>query len=280
MTHEELRQLVEELVAAALANAKVSGSTVNNSVITNFCSSGIQDLATNCQVTILDQATVVENTLVAASAEVKGNLTVDGDLFLRGEIPADSSFYKDLVEHSAGLLKLSMDDQFFLQYAGKVIDQLKVSPTDVKSLSISGMPALSTGKLEDSITKSKLTELGTLNSLVVEGDSVLSNVTINGTLTLSNNGGFLVLQKFRKDAIIIGTTSVEKLVLSSNGKNNIVLEHDGSVSVQKLVIGAVEITSAGSMPTENSPIGSIAFNESGENLGWVSLGNGRWKVIS
>lgn len=99
---------IETMVQSLLNNTVISGNNVVGGIIKQFGSTGIQDNASTCQVTILDQATVFENKLVTADLEVKGSVIIDGDIILNGEIPADSPFFKDVVEHAAGILNLEL----------------------------------------------------------------------------------------------------------------------------------------------------------------------------
>jgi hypothetical protein len=200
-------------------------------ILQDFNSTGIQDKATQCQVTILDAATVIENKLIAASAEIKGDLIVDGNIILNGEIPTNSPFYRDLVEHSAGLLKLSMDGQFFLQYADKVFEKINLDGLEVP------------------------------------------------TLTVKDEECEISIRKLRKDITVIGSKSEQRVVLSANNKNNIILETDGSVSISSLTVGSVMVTSSPTPPTEPMEKGTIVYNENpeiGKPVGWVSLGDGQW----
>jgi hypothetical protein len=105
LTEEVLREIERQVTENVLKALKLK-----DGIFENFQSTGIQDSSTACQVTILDNATVVENRLIASAATITGDLLVEGDLKLLGEIPTNSPFYRDLVEHSAGILKLSMAD--------------------------------------------------------------------------------------------------------------------------------------------------------------------------
>lgn len=309
----DIRQLVREAVDASLAGLitkvnfpassipgtsidlqqfAITGDNIVGGVIKKFGSTGIQDSASQCQVTILDKATVVENTLISKDLEVKGNVTIDGDLILTGEIPTDSPFYRDLVEHSAGLLKLSMDGQFFLQYADKVFEQIKSNGIDLARLTLDGNEILKGNKLGYFITDTNIQKVGELRELRVTGDlSAANTLFVNnkrlginteepaGALAVWDEECELVARKLRKDVSIFGSMRNQRVVLSSNSNNNLVLETDGSVSIEKLTVGAVQLRSAPSCPRDAAERGTVVFNEQpelGQPVGWVSLGNARW----
>ena len=281
--------------AISLDKFLVTGDNVIGGIIKNFGSTGIQDSATNCQVTILDEATVIENKLLTKELEVKGNLTVDGDLILTGEIPTSSPFYKDLVQHAAGLLKLSMDGQFFLQYADKVFDKIRLDGIDLTKLTLGGNEILSGNKLGYFITDTNIQRVGELRSLTVNGDANLSatlfsrnkRVGINteepsGALAVWDEECEIVTRKLRKDVAIIGSVRNQRVILSSNSKENLTLETDGSVSVPSINIGQIQIGSAIECPSYDAKRGLVLFNalpDFGKPVGWVSLGNARWAAF-
>ena len=281
--------------AVNLENFTISGDKIVGGIIKRFESTGIQDDATSCQVTILDEATVIENKLIVQDAEIKGNLVIDGDLILRGEIPTDSPFYKDLVEHSAGLLKLSMDGQFFLQYADKVFDRIKADGIDLSKLTIGGNEILKGNKLGYFITDTNIQKLGELRSLTVNGETNLTNtvfvrnkrVGINteepsGVLSIWDEECEVIWRKLRQNESCFGSIRNQRVILSSFDKTNLILEIDGSVTIDKLNIGAagiVQVSSSATIPKHDAKKGTILFNENpevGQPVGWVSLGGAKW----
>lgn len=103
-----VKSQIETLIQSSSNDRIISGNNIVGGIIKNFGSTGIQDNSTTCQVTILDQVTVFENKLVTADLEVKGSIIIDGDIILNGEIPSDSPFFRDVVEHAAGILNLEL----------------------------------------------------------------------------------------------------------------------------------------------------------------------------
>ena len=283
--------------AIDLRKLVISGNNVFGGIVKQFGSTGIQDNATTCQVTILDAATVIENQLITSSATIKGDLTIEGDLKLLGEIPTDSPFYKDMVEHAAGLLKLSMDGEFFLKYADKVFDQIKETGLDLTKIKLNGNDLVSGNKLANFLTETNIQKLGELRELTVNGEATFNRQTLNvlnkrvgintaepaGALAIWDEECELVARKLRKDVSIFGSTRNQRVVLSSSGKNNLVLETDGSVSVNQLSIGAVMVSSSDTWPKYEAKQGTLVFNEkpsSGQASGWICLGGANWSVIS
>lgn len=236
LTEEVLKEIERQVTENVLKRLGVS-----NGIHTGFQSTGIQDNASNCQVTILDHATVVENHLVTTAMTVKGPLTVEGDIQLLGEMPVDSPFYKDLVEHSAGILKLAMDGQFFLQYADKVFEKIKEEGLELSKIKLDGFD-------------------------VSEAFKSLGEAAIS-------------IKKTRRDVSTIGAADGRRVVLSSNSRSNLVLEVDGSVTIEKLAVGAIRLGSSPGCPDHDAERGSVMFNENadgGKPVGWVCIGKKKW----
>ena len=270
----------------------ITGDNISGGIVENFGSTGIQDNATSCQVTILDESTVFENTLVAAGAEIKGNLVVDGDIILTGEIPSNSPFYQDLVQHAAGLLKLSMDGEFFANYATAVFEKAKKEGMDVSRLTLNEKEVVSGNRLGRFITDSNIQRLGELRSLFVRGESSLANtlhvtekrVGINtqepsSALAVWDAECEVITKKLRQNVAVIGSLREQRVVLSANSKENLTLEIDGSVTIDRLNIGASQLGSTSDRPTHDEKMGVILFNARpaiGLPMFWMSLGGARW----
>lgn len=281
--------------AIDLTQFKISGSNVAGGIIDHFGSTGIQDLATDCQLTVSDDATIVENTLLAANAEVKGDLKVDGNLVIMGEVPEDSPFYRDVVEHAAGKVRLSLNDDFFRQYTTQVYDRIREEGIDLTRLTINGNEIIRGNQIGYSITESNLQKVGELKSLTVNGSVDLTNSVFvrnkrlgintaepSAALSVWDEEVEILGRKLRKDIAAFGTTRPQALVLGSNGKENLTLLPDGSVVINRLNVGSVVLTSADAMPTHDAKPGTIVFNERpnfGQPVMWVSIGGARWAGI-
>lgn len=270
----------------------LNGNNVSGGLIASFGSTGIQDGASACQVTIMDNATIVENTLVAAALDIKGDVTIEGELNLTGELSPESPFLRDVAEHAAGILKLSLDDSFFNPYIVQAVKEIIEGGLDLELLKLNGHEVMKGNQLGTTITESNLQLLGELKELIVKGEVSLTNTLYVGHKRVGINttepaGAFavwdeeceIVMRKLRSDTSIIGSTRSQKVVLSSNGKSNIVLDVEGNVSIERLTVGKVTMQSAKEVPSTNVARGIIMWNENpevGSPMGWVSLGNSRW----
>jgi hypothetical protein len=270
----------------------ISGDQIQGGIIQKFGSTGIDDRATQCQLTILDDATVVENNLLTRDLTVKGTVTIEGDLLVTGQVPENSQFYLNLVKKTTDSVKTDLDQDLFNSYSNLIYNQIKESGLDLSQLRFNGQEILNGNSLGSQITSSNLQRVGQLQELQVAGESLLSQtlyttnqrVGINTVepataLDVWDQEVEITVGKTAKDTATIQCPRNQSLILSSNNKNNLKIETDGSVSINALRIGLATITSSTSPPSDNRPAGTIVFNavpNYGGPIGWVSLGGARW----
>ena len=273
-------------------NWSISGNNVSGGIIRNFGSSGIDDKALTCQLSIFDSVTVVENNLVTKDLTVKGTTTIEGNLNVTGTMPEDSPLFKNVVRAASNEVRLNLDQVVFKSYADMVFQQIKQEGLDLNQITVNGQEIVNGPNLGMSIINSNLQRVGQLQELQVSGESFLS-----GTLyTTSKRAGINTIEpaqalsvwdqeieigfgKKENNTAIIGTPRSQTLIVGSNGKNNLILTPDGATTVNKINMGTMSFTVGAMPPTDNQPRGSIVFNSNpslGGPLGWVSLGDARW----
>ena len=268
------------------------GEYITGGIITNFGSTGIDDKATACQVTIMDDVTVVENNLLTKDLTVKGTATIEGDLNVTGKMLESSPMYTQFVKAATDNVKSSLNQVIFDSYADNVFEQLKTNGIDLSKISIGGKSVVDGGNLGSFITSSNLQKVGELRELQVSGETLLSQTlyTTNqrvGVNTIEPSQALSVWDqeveigfgKQSNNTAVIGTPRSQTLVLSTNSKNNITLTPDGGVTVAELTLGGMNITTSDKPPSDDRPKGTIVLNNNpslGGPLGWVSLGDARW----
>ena len=271
---------------------QISGDNVTGGVIKNFGSSGIQDLSTTVQMTLLDTAVVIENQIVSLGLTVKGSTMLEGDVMINGTVPPESHFYKGVIENAVAGVKESMDSAFFGDYSQVIFDKIREEGLDLNRITLNGTEVIVGNKLNYGITDSNLQRVGHLVDLQTVGESYLSEtlyigknrVGINTTspgsaLSVWDQEVEIGFSKQQKDFGWFGTPRNQSFVLGANNKNNIILAPDGTVTVNQLIVNNVMLTSSAGEPTASQPRGTVAFNENpgpGKPVGWVSLGNGSW----
>jgi hypothetical protein len=270
----------------------ISGDNIKNGIITGFGSTGIDDKASSCQLTIMDDVTVVENNLLTQNLTVKGTATIEGDLNVTGSVPETSAFFINLVNAATTNVRTSLDQVVFSSYADMVTESIKANGLDLTKITVDGNEIVNNNALGKYIVNSNLQKLGTLQELQVGGETLLG-----GTLYVNNKRvGINTLEpdaalnvwdqevelRFSKQSNNVGileTPRSQTLILSSNGKNNAVLNPDGSITVNKINMNGISIASSPTPPADDQPHGSIVFNSSpslGGPMGWISLGDARW----
>lgn len=273
----------------------ISGDNVSGGVIKKFESTGIQDNAKKCQVTILDQATVFENRLVSRGLEVVGSTVLKGNVSIEGDIADNSTFVQKVVKLVANNFDKEYEKNTLNLLSDKVFGQLVDEGIDASLITIGEKSIVEEGTLNGTIVNSNLQTVGALKELQVVGETLLdqtlfvsgSRVGIN---TLSPERALdvwdqeiqIVAGKKQQDVAFLGTGRNQTLIIGTNNRDQLVVNTDGSISVKTINIGRTYHSSSARMPTDNRQIGHIVWNENpaiGAPIGWVSLGGARWATF-
>jgi|688.fasta_scaffold13080_18 hypothetical protein len=271
---------------------KITGDAVSGGIIKSFSSTGIDDRATDCKVTILDESTIIENGIITTSADIKGDVTIDGDLLLKGTIPSESLAFKNIVENASITVKNSLNEELFDSFSNTIFTKIKNEGIDLNQITMDGEAAITGNKIGIRITESNLQKLGVVRELQTSGETFLSEslyisnrrVGVNTidpghALSVWDQEVEIVTGKRSQDVGMIGTVRNQDLLVTSNNKNNLICKPDGSVHINTLQVGSVTMTSSNSIPNDDRSIGTIVWNQSpviGNPIGWVSLGGARW----
>jgi len=268
------------------SDLKLTGDHIVGGIIKNFGSTGIDDRASSCIVTILDQAVVVENNLVTL------DLTVQGNLDVKGTVSETSDFYKQLTSSVTNSVQSGLNDVLFASFSDIIFNKIKDDGLDLNKITINGDEVISGTSLGYNITDSNLQRVGFLKELQVQGESLLAETVYVGNKrmginTLEPSAALAVwdeevevtVSKEQTNFARLGTPRNQKLVLGSNRNNNVILHEDGKAQIDALQVGSALITSAGTPPSYASQRGHIVFNTNpnpGGPLGWVCLGAANW----
>jgi hypothetical protein len=278
--------------AVDVGTLRLSGENITGGIIKSFGSTGIDDKATACQLSIFDDVTVIENNLLTQDLTVKGTTTIEGDLVVTGTVPRDSAMFVSLVDSVANEVKGGLNHDVFSNYSDMVFAQIREKGLDLNKITLNGTEVVNGGNLSNNITFSNLQRVGTLSELRVGGESLLSQtlyttnkrVGINTVepahaLSIWDQEIEFGFSKRETNVAVMEVPRNQRLVISVNGKNNLTLLPDGSAAVDRISIGAVMLSSASVPPNYDAPHGAVVFNSSptiGGPLGWVSLGGARW----
>ena len=264
----------------------ISGNAVVGGIITKFGSTGIDDQSTGCVITILDSAVVVENNLVTA------DLTVHGNLEIKGEVDQASPFYTQLTTSITNKVRGELDTDLFNGFSDVIFTKIKNDGLDLNKITIGNNEVISGTRLGYNITDSNLQRIGMLKELQVQGESVLADTLYVGSKrvgvnTIEPSAALAVwdeeieitASKQKDGTGRISTPRAQALVLGSNRNNNVILNTDGTTQIDSLKIGAMKFESGDKPPSFASTKGHVVFNTNpsvGGPLGWVCLGDAKW----
>jgi hypothetical protein len=262
----------------------ISADNISQGIIKNFQSNGIQDRAAQCQMTIDDSHTIIENDVVIKNLQVKGKVRFDQGL------------EQDIADSLSDLTLTKLESKYqsgtYDIYAQKVFDKIRDEGVSIDHLRHNNKPLFENGTLNYNITKSNLQKVGYLKELQVQGETYLSSTLYTSnkragintlepemTLDLWDQEIQIIAGKRSLDVGIIGLPRNQTLILSTNNKNQLLINPDGTISINQLNIGTVRHTSSPDIPLDNRTPGVIVWNERpviGGPIGWVSLGGARW----
>ena len=269
---------------------KFSGDVVNGGIIQNFGSTGIDDRATQVQMTLMDQAVAFEKAVWTPSAIIKGKLTVEGDLVVLGNIDSNSPAANTLA--NMAVEKIKADTELLELHSDAMLASIGQKGIDLKRITQDGREIVNGNQLGYQITDSNLQRVGMLRDLQTQGEALLSDTLYVtgkrvGINTIEPSAVFvvwdeeveLVITKHSSDTGYIGMPRFQRLVLGANNKDNLILDTDGSVEIENLRVGNTPMSSATAIPDYNAITGTIVWNENpaqGGPVGWICLGGTRW----
>jgi hypothetical protein len=278
--------------ALKLLELKISGDNVSGGIIENFSSMGIEDRASQVALTILDDSTVVENNLLTQDLTVQGSMTINGEFVVNGTVPEESNFYKSLVAKTTHSTLSAVDNNLFDNYSRLIFDKIRADGLDLDKITLDGAEVIKSSSLGSAIVNSNLQTLGEIKELRVSGESIMAQTlyvtprrvginTIEPSAALSvwDDEIEIVAKKKSQNIGILGTPRQQKLVITANSKDNIVLAEDGSVQIDDLKIGSMRFTTANSPPNYVSERCHVVWNTNpnpGGPLGWICLGGANW----
>lgn len=266
--------------AIDFADLKLSGDHIVGGIIQNFSSTGIDDKATQCQLTILDSHVIVERPILTTGVQVQGNVKVENAINV-GIVNATH-----FNEKSEGFAQIvDFVEERTLQ---NILDNGVLAP----KLVCEGVELINKTALASTILTSNLRKVGTLEELQTRGETLFDNTlfvnnkrvginTLEPTyaLTVWDGEVEVAINKVNQTRAYIGTHRPTSVTLGANGKENISLDADGSVTINDLRIGALPISTASALPSWPGRAGEIVFNDSpriGVPIGWVCLDGHRW----
>jgi len=264
-------------------------------MLKNFASTGISDQSGSCQLTIMDDATVVENQLTARDLTVV-NIAVIQDLVVKGSVNIDNSSWDLLADGISEKTINRLSDAWKTLLTAQVAEQIKSNGIEFDSVRINGEALVSGSTLAKSITETNIKSVGTLNTLTVDGESTFNNQTLAvlnkriGVNTLSPEMALsiwdeevsIVIGKSKANEAYIGTNRAQGVAIGVNRQPEIEISTDGLTRIRQLQVGLHRIGHAVQVPGYAGTKGDIVFNaDAGDSsvFAWVCIGGHRWKTL-
>ena len=264
---EDLQNKTHSVVIKELSGDKINGGTINN-----FASTGITDEASNTVVVVKNDGIHLETLHVDYIA---GQLTVTGSLTVAGEITADKLHVKELTadvknerldpvsfvsknkkntaygkglvwpggEYTKQFLLMERPDRFF------ATESIELRAN--KIYMINGQNVLSQDTLGNTVTKSNLKSVGTLESLDVETNLTVDNFlhynantqglglgtdSPNGALGISSWDHEFIVAGTDDRKFKIGTYTTGSLQIITDDTPRISIDATGAITAHKKVV--------------------------------------------
>jgi len=258
---------------------------------------GINDSSQSPQITITDEYVVNENELITRllhtteNAQFDGDITVNGTLVLKGKVNTDNESWVELKDT---ITKDVVDNVKALNTQELTEDILGIAKTqgiEFDAVMINGKKLIDGDQLTPAITKTKITEVGRLAELEVQGFTALNNDTLtvlNTRVGINTDKPTMALEiwdqevsmsmgKVNKDTGFVGLAGKGDLHIGINQQGSIRIDQDGLVKINKLRIGRNNVSWADRVPGYQGLKGDIVFN-SGNNevTGWRCTGGFNW----
>lgn len=262
-------------------------------ILKEFSSTGISDQATACQLTVMDDTTVVENCLTAHSINVVESATIQ-NLIVKGSINTNNFAWQqlsaDISQKTLDSLTEKWQDGLVKQVANTISEQ----GIDFKHVTVDGVRLVDGNRLAKSITETNIKTLGILNELAVTGDAHIGAASILKTrmgvntstpdmaLSVWDEEVAVGIGKFKLGQAYIGTSRQQALAIGVNRLPQIEIDADGLTRIKKLQVGLHKLSYDAQVPGWSGTRGDIVFNSNPGTdrvFAWVCLGAYKWQPL-
>lgn len=268
--------------------------TVRTDMSQKFASTGIADQATSCQLTIMDDTTVVENELAAKDLTIVGTAKL-GNLIVSGTINTESESWDTLAQEISTKTLEKLTDEWTDGLIKQTIKGIQAHGIEFDQVQLSGEPLLSGNRLASVITETNIQRLGFLQNLSVGGEahiydtlSVMNKrIGINtqepeSALSIWDEEVSVIIGKHKEKQAYIGTSRNQGLVLGVNRQPQVEIDIDGLTTIKKLRVGLYRISHATEVPGYSGTRGDLVFNANlgpDRIFGWMCLGGHKWQTL-
>lgn len=274
------------------SGVQLTGDNIKGGIIERFGSTGIDDIASSVQMTVMDNGVAFEKALHSPEVNVAGTLTVKGNVVFYGEMDNTTPGFKKLVSDTSAAVRQDLNAELFSGFSQTIFDKIQSEGLDLNKISQNGKEVINGNQLGYHIVDSNLRRLGVVEDLQTSGETLLvdtlyvqnGRVGINTMepshpLSVWDQEVEIVASKYIENTGFFGTARNQTLILGANNKQNLTLMPDGSVEVENISIGPIAMTSGNKIPDFEGRAGHIIWNDTpipGGPIGWVCIGGARW----
>lgn len=272
-----------DLSAIRLHQGAINGDNISDGRITKFSSTGIDDKATACQLTILDEHVVVENEFTALNITAAEDINAK-NISLTGALEIGT----EIIDHGALT-------QFVQLHANIVIEE-QLGQYQLLKKEEPGL--INENGLASSVITSNLRKVGNLQDLTVLGAAKFNEtmfvgnsgrVGVNtesprGALTICDQDSEVTFVRSNKRTMFIGTTN-------SNNNLEFGIDNQASMSMTQNLIDintaikvmGIKFSSSTQIPEHNGEPNEIVFitnAREGQPLLYICRGGNKWVSLA
>lgn len=302
---QQINQLTTQKILASISAMDISAvihqrvdqnlDNLKDQVARTISRRGIQDLAENYELTVMDKNVVVENKFTTKDLEVVNNATVK-NLAVLGTINTDNTAWQDLKDYIAKKTLDQIDQQWRTQLIDQVKAKIVEQGIDFDRVKVNGQYLITGDRLTGAVVNSNLQSVGELKQLTVSGPArihdtvnvVSRRLGINTAepemaLSVWDEETSVLIGKNKAQSAFVGTGRKQNLCLGVNRETQLEIDIDGLTTVKRLRVGQHHISHATELPGWAGIKGDVVFNAnpnpSNNVFAWQCLGGHKWKVI-
>ena len=263
-------------------------------MVEKFASTGIDDRATSCQLTVMDDTVVVENQLTARDINIV-NAAVMQDLVVTGSVNIDNPSWNLLADGISDRTLKRLNNEWRETLVSQVADEIRNKGINFDQITMAGQTVIQGTRLTSHVTDSSLQTVGVLKNLQVQGEAHLNNTlsvmnrrlgintqTPEMALSIWDEEVSVIIGKHKAKQAYIGTSRDSAVAIGVNRVPHIEIDTDGLTTVKKLRVGLHRISHDTQVPGWSGTRGDLVFNASpgpDRVFAWVCLGAHRWQTL-
>ena len=250
---------------------------------------GLSVTAENTELSVMDSVVVVEHELVTSNAKVVNDLEVSNRLTVKtlevtDEIDQTTDAWKTLNDRIVNDVIEAFTNTAIDKVSKQVISNVVNTELDLTNATLSGKKLL---------TEDNLKEIEEFNKLKVKGEAEFNDTffVVNKRVGINTQQPAMGLSVWDEDVNVlagklkdktgfIGTASQQRLSLGVNRREDIQVNEDGVVKVNKFQVGQNRVRFEDMLPGYKGTKGDVTFNTNVTRdnpvFAWVCLGGHNW----